>query len=84
MSTAMIHNPSIDCTCESGGLALCEYRMLADVVIEKLNPIDGDEAEVALCMDAVVRIADYVESLPCTCVPAMHTCGRCHALGQAR
>ena len=36
-------------------------------MIERLNPRDGDEAEVALCIAAVACITAYVTSLPCTC-----------------
>ena len=80
MDTDVIHDPSADCTCESGDDDICEYRMLADAVIEKLDPRDGDEAEVALCIAAVERVAAYVQSLPCTC--ADEPCGRCAAIGQ--
>jgi hypothetical protein len=60
------------------------YRLLADAVIARLNPRDGDEAEVSLLIAAVARIAAYVQSLPCTCKPGPYDgpCGRCAALGQ--
>ena len=84
MTADVIHDPSIDCTCEPGGPASCEYRWLADAVIAHLNPRDGDEAEVALLIAAVSRVTAYVESLPCTCKPGPEDgpCGRCAALGQ--
>jgi hypothetical protein len=83
--TDVTHSPATDwCACEPEGDERCGYRFLADAVIGKLNPVDGDEAEVALCIAAVERIAAYVESLPCTCVPALHSCRRCQALGRAR
>ena len=77
----VIHDPETDwCACEPNGDARCDYRTLADAVIETLNPPDGDEAEVSLCITAVERIGAYVQSLPCTCVD--EPCGRCAALGQ--
>jgi hypothetical protein len=62
----------------------CGYRLLADAVIEQLNPPDGDEAEVGICITAIEGIAAYVASLPCTCKPGPEDgpCGRCNALGQ--
>jgi hypothetical protein len=81
----VIHDPQTDwCACEPEGYWRCDYRLLADSVIDKLNPRDGDEAEVALCIAAVDRIAAYVTSLPCTCKPGPEDgpCGRCAALGQ--
>jgi hypothetical protein len=81
----VIHDPETDwCACEPNGANRCDYRMLADTVIEKLNPRDGDEAEVALCIAAVERIAAYVKSVPCICELSRdgEPCGRCAALGQ--
>jgi hypothetical protein len=81
----VIHDPKTDCcACPPGGVYRCDYRLLADAVEEHLNPPDGDEAEVSLCMNAVEQIADFVRSLPCTCAPGYddEPCGRCRALGQ--
>ena len=83
----VIHDPQTDwCACEPNGPDRCDYRLLADTVIEQLNPPDGDEAEVSLCISTIEQIAAYVRSLPCTCLPrtsdATEPCGRCFALGQ--
>jgi hypothetical protein len=81
----VIHDPRTDaCACEPLGDVVCDYRLLADGVIEHLNPRDGDEAEVYLLREAVEQVAGYVESLPCTCKPGYddEPCGRCAAIGQ--
>ncbi len=57
------HYPNEDCTCESNSDERCEYRMLADAVIAKLDPHDGDEAEVSLCIDAVSNVVARVADL---------------------
>ena len=76
----VIHDPETDwCACTPEGDERCDYRLLADAVIARLNPRDGDEAEVALLIAAVGRITAYVESLPCN---AGSPCGRCAALGR--
>lgn len=83
----VIHDPRTDwCACEPGGTDLCAYRMLADTVVEKLNPRDGDEAEVSLCMTAVENAAAFIEAQPCRCDDIGHgeSCDRCRALGQWR
>lgn len=85
--TNVIHDPARDwCACEPGAIVRCDYRLLADAVEQELNPPDGDEAEVSLCIDAVTRIAEFVRSLPCSCTPEGvadgEPCGRCAALGQ--
>jgi hypothetical protein len=84
MTADVIHNPETDwCACEPYSANRCDYRMLADTVIERLNPPDGDAAEVDICETAIANIANYVESLPCTCTPGHdEPCGRCAALGQ--
>jgi len=85
MTADVIHDPATDwCACEPNGDEVCDYRLLADAVIARLNPRDGDEAEVALLIAAVARITAYVKSLPCTCKPGAENgpCGRCAALGQ--
>ena len=79
----MIHGN--DCNCEPYSASRCEYRLLADCVIEQLNPPDGEDAEVSICMDAVERIVTYVTGQPCACAgdPARYgVCPRCRALGQ--
>jgi len=78
------HNPDNLCNCEPGSIDACEYRMLADAVVEHLGPRDGDEAEVALCITAVERAGKFIASLPCTCKPGYDDdpCGRCSVLGQ--
>jgi hypothetical protein len=78
------HDPETDwCACEPNSTARCDYRMLADKVIERFNPPDGDEAEVALLMLALDVAADYVEDRPCACgrEPDL-PCFRCSALGR--
>lgn len=81
----IIHDPRTDwCACDPGGMDRCDYRMLADAVIGELNPRDGDEAEVALCIAAVERAAEFIRSQTCACQPGDETgpCDRCAALGQ--
>jgi hypothetical protein len=58
--------------------------LLADAVIARLNPRDGDEAEVSLLIAAIARITAYVQSIPCICElsPDGEPCGRCAALNQ--
>ena len=61
------------------------YRILADVVIKRLNPLADQENEAGVCIEAVHGIADHVQSLPCECVPGYGDggpCGRCRALGR--
>ena len=60
------------------------YRLLADVVIGRLNTLADEENEGGICVEAVRGIADYVETLPCACVPGYdgEPCGRCRALGR--
>lgn len=85
MTATVTHDPKTDwCACEPLGMNRCDYRLLADDVIEMLNPPDGDEAEVGICISAIAGIAAYVASLPCTCSPGYddEPCGRCEALGQ--
>jgi len=64
-------------------MSRCDYRMLADVVIEELNPSDSDDAEVSICINAVRRIAAYVRTLPCQCASGDDEmpCARCQVLG---
>src|SRR6266568_3531632 len=60
----VIHDPVRDwCACEPEGDVRCGYRILADAVIAKLAPRDGDEAEVALLITAVYQAADRVAGL---------------------
>jgi hypothetical protein len=85
--TDVIHDPRTDwCACEPGGTDLCAYRMLADTVVERLNPRDGDEAEVSLCMAAVENAAAFIEAQPCYCLADYPDipCPRCRVLGQWR
>jgi hypothetical protein len=86
------HTPDDHCTCEpdpTGAAAdRCEYRLLADGIIAQLNPPDGEDAEVSICLAAVESIAGYVRSLPCICPPGAadydeDPCGRCQVLGMA-
>lgn len=56
--SAVVHNPDANCDCQPDGSNRCEYRMLADAVVEHLPTRDGDEAEVALCVQAVQRVGD--------------------------
>ncbi|ONH58369.1 hypothetical protein CcI49_23220 [Frankia sp. CcI49] len=84
----MDHDPDEVCTCEPGGIDICEYRMIADTVIERLNPPDSDVAEVAIVLESIAHLADYVEKLPCTCPPDAappelgDPCDRCRVLGR--
>lgn len=55
---AVLHNSDTLCDCEPNSSDRCEYRMLADAVIEHLPVRDGDEAEVGLCVQAVRRVGD--------------------------
>jgi len=62
------------------------YRMLADVVIARLNTLADEENEAGICIEAVHGIAGYVETLPCVCEAGYDSadgcCGRCRALGR--
>ncbi|KPM55770.1 hypothetical protein ACG83_10885 [Frankia sp. R43] len=84
----MGHDPDEVCTCEPGGIDICEYRMVADLVIDRLNPPDSDFAEVSIVSEAIERLASYVEKLPCTCLadaapPELgDPCERCRVLGR--
>ena len=81
----VIHDPATDwCACTPGGDVVCDYRLLADAVIEHLNPPDGDEAEVGICMAAIESIAGFVRAQPCICylMADGEACGRCSVLGQ--
>lgn len=86
MTSDIIHDPRTDwCACEPYGEDRCGYRMLADAVIEKLNPPDVDAGEVGICISAIADIAAYVARLPCLCIPGdddAGPCGRCAVLGQ--
>ena len=87
MTADVIHDPATDwCACTPEGDERCDYRLLADAVIARLNPRDGDEAEVALLIAAIARITAYVKSIPCICELSRdgEPCGRCAALGQWR
>ena len=83
----VIHDPLTDwCACEPHSMDRCDYRLLADKVIDELNPPDGDEAEVSICFNAIEDAAVYIQQQPCTCTPAMvedgSPCPRCAALGR--
>ncbi len=83
--TDVIHDPATDwCACEPHGKDRCDYRLLADTIIDQLNPPDGDDAEVAICMRAVGQAAEFIRGLPCTCPrrAGAEPCGRCAVLGQ--
>jgi hypothetical protein len=51
---------SYTCNCVGGSQDRnrCEYRTLADAVIENLPTSDGDSAEVSLCVDAVDAVGE--------------------------
>lgn len=80
------------CNCEPGGYLgadRCEYRLLADEVIELFNPHDGETAEVDLCMQALREAHAALIEMPCSCTSAAldlnvmgPPCGRCRALGR--
>jgi hypothetical protein len=78
------HDPAGDCTCGPNAEDRCEYRLLADEILEALNPPGDDVAEVAILISAVKHAAAAIERQPCECGygPDGATCGRCSALGQ--
>lgn len=47
----------VACTCDPDGADRCDYRLLADTVIEHLDVRHDDAAEVALCATAVEEAA---------------------------
>ena len=51
------------CSCEPYNTNRCEYRMLADAVIENLPVHDGDAAEVMLCVDTVEAVGGALRLL---------------------
>lgn len=64
-----------------------KYQLLVEHIIDKLNPRDGDEAEVALCMEAIDKVVAFVEPHRCVCAldapeTGEHICPRCDALGR--
>jgi len=82
--TDVTHDPQTDwCACEPNAVNRCDYRMLADKVIERFNPPDIDEAEVAILMQALDVAADFITDRECFCdrEPDL-PCWRCSALGQ--
>lgn len=81
----VIHDPNTDwCACEPNSMDRCDYRLLADTVIEHLNPRGDDIAEVAICITAIERIAAFVATLICSCarIEDQEPCPRCAVLGQ--
>ena len=87
--TDVIHDPATDwCACEPRGDVICDYRLLADAVIQAFNPPDGDGAEVSICIDALMLAADVIANSDCTCLlndrDPEEPCRRCAALGQWR
>ena len=85
MTADVIHDPESDwCACEPFSAARCDFRLLADTIIQQFNPPDGDDAEVAICMTAIGRAAEFVRSLKCECPrrSGAEPCGRCAVLGQ--
>jgi hypothetical protein len=66
-----------------------DYRMLADKIIELFNPPDDDAAEIAVLMDHLSHVADFVKACGCFCQecpshPGIdpNICRRCRALGR--
>ena len=84
MTSDVIHDPRTDwCACEPNAVNRCDYRMLADKVIERFNPPDIDEAEVAILMQALDVAADFITDRECFCDQEPDLpCWRCSALGQ--
>ncbi|MCW2898851.1 MAG: hypothetical protein JWO67_1116 [Streptosporangiaceae bacterium] len=83
----VIHDPATDwCACEPEGDVRCDYRLLADKVIEVLNPSDLDESEVSNLSDAIEGAATFIAEQPCTCTPETiedwDPCPRCAVLGR--
>jgi len=66
------------------------YRLLADHIIDQINPPDGDGSEESILMDAVEGLVAYVRDQPCLCgrLPdeesSEESCDRCRALGLYR
>jgi hypothetical protein len=52
-----------DCVGGSQDQNRCDYRMLADAVIENFPTSDGDAAEVTLCVDAVHSVGEALRVL---------------------
>jgi hypothetical protein len=82
----VIHDPETDwCACKPQGDVVCDYRLLADKVIELFNPADDDGAEVAVLITAVERVAGFIRAhVGCTCLVSLpdYTCPRCLVLGE--
>lgn len=82
----VIHDPLTDwCACEPNSGSRCGYRLLADAVVEAFNPPDGEDAEVAICVDAINAAAAYVRDQRCSCAfgARFGACPRCRALGES-
>lgn len=65
-SESTIHDPNVNCDCEPNSAyprARCEYRTLADAVIDNLPVADGDASELALLVDAVDAIGGALRAL---------------------
>ena len=93
----MTHDPNDNCNCPgevaagNPAIDICEYRMVADLVIRESNPPDQDMAEVAIVMEAIERLTAFVRAQSCTCPPTAgppdfndEPCQRCLALGRVR
>lgn len=77
------------CECEPNGYDRCEYRQLADVVVELFNPPDGESDEMSLCIEALTLAHAVLIDIPCTCTPDAidrnvmdEPCRRCWGLGR--
>lgn len=85
--TDVVHDPATDwCACEPESDKRCGYRILADKVVEELNPPDGEEAELSICFNAIEDAATFIANQPCTCTVGMvqdhDPCPRCAVLGR--
>lgn len=63
-----------------------DYETLRDLVIDLLNPSDGDDGEVFILSNAITYAVTFIEQQPCTCTPAQvedyDPCRRCSVLGR--
>jgi hypothetical protein len=63
-----------------------DYETLRDLVIDLLNPPDGDDGEAFILSNAITAAARFVEEQPCVCTPDQiedfDPCRRCSVLGR--
>jgi hypothetical protein len=63
-----------------------DYETLRDLVIDLLNPPDGDDGEAFILSNAITAAARFVDEQPCACTPERiedcDPCRRCSILGR--